>query len=40
MGHISSSNIIFANDDFYRFNIDKIIMGNDNQSSISTDQPQ
>ena len=25
MGHISASNIIYANDDFYRFNVDKII---------------
>ena len=25
MGHISTSSIIFANDDYYRFNVDKII---------------
>ena len=29
MGHMSSSNVIFANDEFYRFNVDKIIRGDD-----------
>lgn len=29
MGHISSSNVILANDDFYRFNVDKIIRGDE-----------
>lgn len=33
MGHMSSSNVIFANDEFYRFNVDKIIRGDDEISS-------
>ena len=33
MGHMSSSNVIFANDEFYRFNIDKIIRGDDENST-------
>ena len=37
MGHISSSNTILANDDFYRFNIDKIIRGDEmSESTIDT----
>lgn len=40
MGHISSSNLIFANDDFYRFNVDKIIRGDDEQhEGRSQDDP-
>ena len=35
MGHISSQNIILANDDFYRFNIDKIIRGDESEEPSS-----
>lgn len=31
MGHISSSNVIFANDDYYLFNVDKIIRGDEGE---------
>lgn len=36
MGHMSSSNVIFANDDFYRFNIDKIIRADDASSTSNS----
>ena len=41
MGHISSQNVIFANDDFYRFNVDKIIRGggDENSKDVEEDLP-
>ena len=38
MGHMSSSNVIFANDEFYRFNIDKIIRGDDESSGKNVEE--
>ena len=39
MGHISSSNVILANDDYYRFNVDKIIRGDDSSFGDEVDNP-
>ena len=38
MGHISSQNVIFANDDFYRFNVDKIIRGGGDEISKDVEE--
>ena len=38
MGHISSQNVIFANDDFYRFNVDKIIRGGGDENSKDVEE--
>ena len=33
MGHISTSSIIYANDDYYKFNIDKIIRSDEDHNA-------